>query len=128
MIHITVPTIPPSANELRRKYRNPFAYRRMRQQWEHALAYGVLCARHRRELIEQAKAGKRMRVEIAVYHRGTFDEDNMVAALKPILDGLKNVGYIQDDSAPFLDLVLPVKQWKSAEKKTVIKIGVANGN
>ena len=115
--------VPPSHNELRRKYRHPLAYMRLRKLWEHNLAYGVLCARHRRELMDLAKLGQRMRVEVTVFNNKILDDDNISAGLKPVLDGLKNIGYIQDDSPPFLELALPVKQHKSAEKKTVIRIG-----
>jgi len=112
--------VPPSPNE--RKWQHHMARFRLRKAWQEGLFYGVICARHRRELIDQAKTN-RMRVEITVHIKNTFDEDNLVAAMKPVLDGLKKLGYIRDDSPEFLELVLPIQQIKSAERKTVLKIG-----
>jgi hypothetical protein len=117
---ITVPLVPPSPNELRRKYRNPHAYRRLRKLWEDELFYGASCSRHRAELIDAAKKG-RMRVQITVHHPRIFDQDNLPGALKPILDALVNIHFLANDDREHLEL-LPPAQIHSTEKKTVIVI------
>jgi len=118
---ISIPNAPPSPNELRRKYRHPHAYRKLRQQWEHDLFYGVSCSRHRQELIAQAAASPRMRVAITIFHPRVFDQDNLVGSLKPILDALRNLGFIVNDSIDKLELMEPT-QVKSKEKKTLVAI------
>jgi len=124
MIHITVPMVPPSPNELRRKYRHPHAYRKLRKQWEHDLFYGVSCSRHRNELFACAKTVEKMCVQITVYHTRTYDEDNLQGCQKPILDALKNLGFIANDSIQKL-LLMPALQVTSKEKKTIVKVGPA---
>ena len=117
---ITVPMVPTSPNTS--KLQHYMAKYRLRKAWQEGIFYGVSCSRHRRQLIEQAKTGAPMLVEIAVHHSKVFDDDNLAAALKPVLDGLKKLGYIFDDSPAHLRLALPVKQVQSRERKTVIKI------
>jgi len=120
---IMIPAVPPSPNELRRKYRHPHAYKKLRQQWEHDLFYGMSCARHRQELVDQAKSFQQMRVHVTVYHSRLYDSDNLAGSQKPILDALKNLGFIADDSPARLDLLTP-SQIISDEKKTIVRIGV----
>jgi hypothetical protein len=115
--------VPPSPNDNR--FRHYMAKSKLRKAWREGLFYGVACARHRRELVEQAKTGAKISVEITIYHRQTSDDDNLTAALKPVLDGLKNLGYIFDDSPEYLRLALPVRQIESKERKTVLKIELA---
>ena len=119
---ITIPMVPPSPNELRRKYRHPQAYRRLREQWEHDLMYGVSCSRHRQELIKQAKESNRVHVGVAIFHSKPYDPDNLVGSVKPILDALRNLGYIQDDTLEKLDLAVIQYVCKDA-RKTLVSIG-----
>ncbi len=118
---ITVPLVPPSPNELRRKYRNPHAYRRLRQLWEHNLFYSACSVENRNELIEMVNSGSRMIVEITIHHLGRFDDDNLAGAQKPILDALVNIGFLKGDSLEHLCLKV-ARQVKSTEKKTVVVI------
>jgi hypothetical protein len=100
---IHVPMVPPSGNVLRRRYRSPHAYRRLRQRWEQSLAYSVRDASERNALIKQA-AACRIHLKVTLIHKGTFDDDNLYSALKPVLDALVRVGYLRDDSAKWLEL------------------------
>lgn len=118
---ISVPLVPPSPNELRRKYKHPHAYRKLRKLWEQELFYGASSARHRNEQIFFADHGVKMRVRITVFHAREFDADNLAGAQKPILDALVNIGFIKDDSSIHLELD-PPEQTISKEKKTVIYI------
>lgn len=123
MMILTILAVPPSPNELRRKYRNPHAYKRLREQWEHDLHYGVSCSRHRQELREHAQQG-RLQVEITVYHARAYDPDNLQGCQKVVLDALVNIGFLADDSIQKLHL-LPARQIRSKELKTTVKIGPA---
>lgn len=122
-MRITVPMVPPSPNELRRKYRNPFAYKKLREAWERSLAYAVPSAGEVFALRRLAAAG-RVRVKVTVFHPGTYDPDNIVGCLKPVLDALKNIRFLTDDSREWLEL-LPVEQYRAtrSQAQTVIDLG-----
>ena len=96
---------------MRRKYRHPFAYMKLRDTWKRTIwALGP-----------RSNAGNDpMRVSIHVEHRTLYDEDNLVAGCKPILDSLKSLSYIKDDSPQFIKL--RVTQEKSRERQTTIEV------
>jgi len=58
---VTVPMIPPSPNALRWRYRNPHAYKRLREACERSLMYAVESASAHQALVKQAQEA-RMRV------------------------------------------------------------------
>ena len=62
-------------------------------------------------LVKQAEEA-RLRVGITISHPKLYDADNAVGALKPVLNALRKVGYIHDDSETWLEL-LPVGQQRS---------------
>lgn len=62
---------------------------------KHVLA--VLGRRH------QKQRGK-IKLGIAIYHPRMFDKDNMYRSVKPLVDAIKNLGWIEDDSEELLDL------------------------
>ena len=66
MIQLTIDDVPPSPNELRREYRHPHAYKRLREAWEWMIL-AAPCATHRLQLRNAAKK-HRMRVEVTLYH------------------------------------------------------------
>lgn len=124
MTILEVPDIPPSPNVLKREYRNPHAYKRLRNLWEGMLQ----CApspHHRIVLVNQAKAEKKLCVQITVYHSRLYDDDNLAGAQKLVLDALVNIGFLGGDSPDRLEL-LPAAQIKVPRKelRTVVRIGV----
>jgi hypothetical protein len=125
MMILEVPDIPPSPNVIKRKYRNPHAYKVLRTLWEWSL-FSAPCQRHRKALVAQAKNVAKVQVQITLHHSGVYDEDNLAGAQKVVLDALVNIGFIAGDSPAKLDL-LPPAQVKCARKdvKTIVKIGVA---
>lgn len=100
---ITVPFTPPSANVLKRKYRNPHAYARLRDSWQHTIYY-LIDAQTRMWLEAMAKLGKKMRVEITIQHKKLYDEDNAMAGCKPLLDSLVRLKLLADDNSAHLEL------------------------
>lgn len=102
---IIVPMVPPSANELKRKYRNPHAYARLRDSWEQAIA--VLTARADRKILLDTSHMNRMIVHVTVHNSRMYDSDNLAAAQKPILDSLKRLEYIHDDSDKWAFVLSP---------------------
>lgn len=122
---LTVPMVPPSVNELRRKYRNPHVYRRLREDWEMA----ILAAAKPpvRRLLKDFAMDHPMFVRITIFHYATVrrDADNLAGCQKPILDALHNLQFIHDDSRQWLELGEPVEfitTDRKMETKTVIEI------
>lgn len=122
MTILTINTIPPSPNVLRRKYRTPHAYKKLRAAFEWEL-FSVPSRMHRERLQQQAKCGK-MWVEMTVHHTKLYDMDNLQGSYKPILDALVNIGFLSGDSPDRLQL-LPAKQilCGKSEIKTIVRIG-----
>lgn len=62
-------------------------------------------------------------VSVVLYKTRLYDRDGAYNAAKPIVDGLTEVGAIQDDSQEHIDLrVLQEKVSKKSEEKVVIHI------
>jgi hypothetical protein len=125
MMILEVPDIPPSPNVVKRKYRSPHAYKRLRDAWQ-VMLLASIGPHHRASLRELARRAGRMCVQIKLYHVGTYDDDNLAGSLKPVLDALVNIGFLAGDSPDKLNL-LPPSQEKCTKKelKTVVRIGVA---
>lgn len=123
MTILEVQDVPPSPNVVKRKYRNPHVYKRLRAVWEWSLLASV-GPHHRQMLKTQAKKAKLLSVQITMHHSGTYDADNLVGAQKVVLDSLVNIGFLAGDSSDKLNL-LPAVQVKCPRKqgKTVVKIG-----
>jgi len=115
--------VPPSPNVIRRRFRNPHAYRRLRESWELMLKTAP-APHHRKALADQAKKAGKLQVQITMHHSRLYDPDNLVGAQKVVLDALVNIGYLAGDSPDKL-LLLPAVQVlsKRSDPKTVVKIG-----
>lgn len=118
---LTVPIIPPSPNELRRRYRTPHAYKRLRDDWGWQLKAAAGLNRFR--LAALADTQHKMRVHIHIAHKQLFDPDNLVGSVKVILDALRALNYLHDDSEEFVELT--VTQEKSRTQYTTITMEAA---
>jgi hypothetical protein len=98
--------VPPSPNELRRKYRHPHVYRRLRDTWQQAIV-GMTWPSDRTTLRNSGQKS-RMIVQLTIHNARRYDEDNLQGCQKPVLDALKNLGYIRDDSPRWLTLLSPI--------------------
>src|SRR5215469_15577568 len=113
--------VPPSPNELRRKYRNPHAYKRLRQAWETAIIY--MTPPHDRKFVKESAQISRMMIQLVIHNSREYDPDNLQGCQKPVLDALKNLGYIRDDSERWLELLDPIySPSKRKDKRTEIQI------
>lgn len=120
MLTITVPRVPPSGNELRRQYRHWAALKRLKLAWMDDVVYCSEIKDHLalRELCGKTKGvGYKIHLHIRIGRRKILDQDNAEAGLKPVLDALRAVGFIWDDSPKFLDRP-PVEQFKSQKSVT----------
>jgi len=121
LIVLTVPATPPSPNVIRRRYRHPHAYRELRQVWAWELKAAAAIDGFR--LIALADRQCKMHVQIHIAHKQLFDPDNLVGATKVILDALREIHVLYDDSPKFLEL--EVMQQKSRSPYTRITMEAA---
>ena len=104
MIRLTVRTLPTSTNMLERMHWA--VKRRMRRgfAWELRAALADIDLTPA-PLIESPRPGKR-RVSITIYRPRRLDPDNCAGGLKPLLDAMRDVGLIRNDSPRWLELVV----------------------
>jgi len=119
-LRIEVPLVPPSANELRRKYRSHWVYAKLKASWQDALYYSTT-AIQRRLLIQSAQEAKKIRLKISIYHTGVTDTDNLVASVKPCLDSLVELDFLVNDDPEHLELIVNQHKCKRWEGRTIIE-------
>ncbi len=121
-IAIDTGELPPTENQLRRKYRHPHAYRQLRERWTKILQFGSGSAKASRLIREAAEQGP-MRVKVFIFKRRFHDQDNADGCRKFILDAARDnrVRYLTDDNQQWLASAT-VTQIKSAHRRgTVIQ-------
>jgi len=115
---ITIPTIPITHNELLRQAYRASGWRPnavQREKWRKRIRTVAGLPRY------DEPQGK-VRVTITVYRGRRQDPDNVGGSLKPVLDALKDCGWIVDDSPKWIDLVAVERTAKKAERRTVIEL------
>lgn len=120
---IIIPRVPPSLNELRgKKFRHPNDYKRLRDSIQSDIFHlakkaDIRALRAHKDLQHRAV------VTITVERKKLLDKDNLFGGIKPVLDSIKNLEFIVDDSPEWIDLA--VAQEKSPNMQTIIKIEYA---
>lgn len=117
MIRLVIFQVPRSLNGLLRMYKYPWKYAKYRDDW----AMLLKCAaspNERSALGQMAKAGKRVKVSIALQHTRLYDRDNLWGCVKPLVDSLVNLGWLAGDSDKDIDLA--VTQVKGQPDKSII--------
>lgn len=99
---LTIQMATPSQNELMGKHRNFHAKKAHRTEWEKAVYDAALASRQHKALLEQAAAGARLKLTFNVYRAKELDHLNALGGLKHVVDALRNVGYLKDDSPQYL--------------------------
>lgn len=112
--------VPPSENQMRRKYAHEWAYKKLREGWEAdlkiALGSAIAADECKAFALECKKNKIPIRVEITAFRgqRGKLlDPDNADSGRKVVFDALRNIGFLWDDTANAVDAV-PVKQIRAA--------------
>ncbi len=91
--------LPPSQNEIMRRYRNPHKYDQLLASWQKVIGDLMMVGRIPR-------AAGRRRLEIVRYYRAEkyrLDRGNLVGGCKPVLDAAVRCGLIVDDREEHLD-------------------------
>lgn len=102
---------PPSPNEIKRQFRNPHVYKQLRHQWGWELKAAAGLDRFRLEALADTQT--KMRVKIHIAHKQKFDPDNLVGSVKVILDALREIHFLADDSPELLELEVTQEQSKT---------------
>lgn len=110
-ITITIKRTTPSGNKS--TFGNRFDYVKERNMW-----YALL----RAGLIPKQPPEHRVCVKIISYRVAICDRINHAAGCKPVLDGLKKLGYLKDDSIKWCDDTYEQFRVKRAEARTVVQI------
>ena len=105
---MSIPRTPPSPNMIKRAYRNPHVYKNLRHAWGWELKAAAGLARFR--LMAMADVQTKMRVKIHIAHKQKFDPDNLVGSVKVILDALREIHFLADDSPELLELEVTQEQ------------------
>lgn len=94
-VTITLPFVTQSANKLIRTH---WAKRRRIQ---HGYEIALIASGVRDEAF-QAKKGEVRRIKFNVFRRSLLDRDNLIGGLKPLVDALRHVGVLSDDTEALL--------------------------
>ncbi len=98
---ITVPMLHPGLNQLRKKFKDPMAYKRLRDSWQRTIYY-LIDSNPRSWLEAMARLDKKMHVSILLQHKKLYDKDNI--SVKVILDSLVRLKMLANDDAEHLEL------------------------
>jgi Holliday junction resolvase RusA-like endonuclease len=102
MTSITIPDVPLSTNQLERIHWAAKKKMRSRLAWD--LRFALLAIEYPvpRDLAEVRPS--KMRVKIRAYRKRRLDPDNAYGGVKVILDAMRDVGILRNDSPKWLDL------------------------
>lgn len=117
MIELTIMEPTPGLNAF--IYRHWRSYYHLKKDWYTRLWIAALEAKCGKPRLPKAK------VTIERYSRGTLDEDNFRGGLKPVIDGLKSCGLIEDDSHDHI--TVDASQHRGRPYRTVIRIEQLTG-
>jgi hypothetical protein len=115
---ITVPTVPPSLNQVLRMH---WAKKRLlKKDWIAMIAHSLLLEGWRMK-----KVDVKQRVVITIHNARTYDKDNAYGSCKVILDAMKTLELLVDDRKEWLDVDVKQEPSTRKDKRTVIEIGPA---
>ena len=117
---LTISSLPPSTNQLERMHWAVKKRMRSSFAWELVAALGETDMRLPPLLIGP-KAPKR-RIAITIYRPRLLDDDNCAGGLKPLLDAMRDLGLLRNDSPKWMDLVKPVQYVSKDNQRTEILI------
>lgn len=114
MITLEIPRIPESPNDLRRfHWRHRY---RHDQLWKDEVRYAVLQSKPLNIPFAKAK------ISIDRRSRGRLDPDNLVSAMKPVIDALRHAGVIQNDTTDHIELHITQSSGHRLAARTLIEI------
>jgi hypothetical protein len=119
-IHLVVPSITPSTNQLMRMHWA--VKRRLRQSLQWELVTALAQTGEPLPPAESGKTAPKRMVKITTYHPRRFDPDNASGGCKVLLDAMRDVGLLRNDSPKWLELIVVQKIAKLDDCRTEIEI------
>lgn len=117
MIEVRVPGHPPGGNDLHRM--NRWEVRKSREEWRTATFVRALDSRPGSfRPLARASLGVTWRYRV----RRNRDLDNLVAGLKPMIDGLVDAGILEDDHSGILVALGPFRVEIGAEQDETVLV------
>lgn len=114
---LEIPEFTPSLNVLMRKYRHPLARKRLRER------YGWLLVAVAGFSASDCVSGPEKRyVRIKSFRRNSVDADNLAGGAKVLLDAMRDVRLIYDDSPEYLEVEYE-QEMDRDNPRTLIYIG-----
>lgn len=101
MIRLVLSSIPPSLNQYLRMHWAVKRKLRVKYHWELLSCLSVMSWEQK----PKQKTPKAS-VKISVFRPRRLDQDNLTGGLKPLIDAMRDVGLIRDDSPRWLDLIV----------------------
>lgn len=92
----------PSTNQLERMHWG--AKKQIRQRFARSILYSLHAAGWRRPA--QIEDVPKMRLTVRLYRKRLYDQDNAVGGLKPMIDGMRDIGALRNDSPTWLELIV----------------------
>jgi Holliday junction resolvase RusA-like endonuclease len=126
-ITLEIPRVPPSLNQIigrGKKYSHPGDYKRLQQLWKDEIAIALsprALLRRMRQLIEDEPPVK-VRIQAKVYRKKLLDPDNLMGGFKPVLDVMKQLGIIKDDSPEWIEFPMPKQEVDRRRPRTILTL------
>lgn len=117
----TIPRVPLSPNRMLRMH---WAKRRKEQNSWVPEMFASLSPENTEWMRLWARRDKKVKVKITVHHKRLFDPDNLYGSVKFILDVMRHLGFLKDDSPKWLKLKVYQRLVKKPRQpRTVIQVG-----
>ena len=124
MIRINIPRVPPSPNE--KKYRHFRAKKELRELWEVELwvnaPKGIPKAHYELRADKFIPPEGKQIVRIHQLRKKELDKDNLYASVTPVINAMRFVGLILDDSPQHIELKATQGKCGRLRPSTVIEI------
>ncbi|MBE3130607.1 MAG: hypothetical protein IMZ54_07805 [Acidobacteria bacterium] len=104
---IVLKSLPPSTNQLERMHWAVKRQLRQGLQWE--LTAGLADTGMKLPPLLYGKTAPKRRVTITIYRPRRFDPDNATGGCKVLLDAMRDIGLLRNDSPKWMELVVNQK-------------------
>jgi hypothetical protein len=121
-LELAIAAVTPSLNAIANR-RQPWSYPRLRAKWDTLLEDALwLAAGEGRLAAWPMPPAGRVRVTIERASPQRIDPDNVVGGVKPVLDGLRSLGVLADDSPDAIELVVRAVKGPTPATRIVLEL------
>lgn len=117
MIVLDIPDVPPSLNKVLRMHWSKKSRLALDWAWKARIAFDY-------QNSSILRIGKKQ-VKITLHHSRMYDKDNAYGSCKVLVDCLRGLKVIQDDTAEWLELTVEQARCPHKQRHTIIEISAA---